>query len=937
MKNNRIILRRLIWIIMLAQMLIVLFMMLKSNVKNEPVIRTEVYAFNSGWEMVKENGETEPLDSLPYYGMAGPFEKVVIRNIIPSEYEGKTLFFISSDRDVTIKVGSRRIYSVNSYGLNNGSKPSDKNPGTVMVYAQIPNNAEGKPIEITLISSYKDKAAQFAEISVGDKLNVIYGYFKSKIADFIISAMIMVMGIGLIPLCLYRLYNKLDTLGVPYICAFLVLIGVYFIIETKVLLIFMGKSYPQYIVSSAIFLIAPLFIEKYIYEIYPEIRGLMFCMIAVSSVNVMIQMTMQLLGIKDFVEMYIFSKSILGALVAIYITGLLLFDFASKKIELRLLAVGIITMGFGIIVDMARAMQIPMGDQAIYSRYGAFIFGICSLAIISYRTPKDESEIYKFQSIEAEAANRAKSVFLAQMSHEIRTPINGIMGMNSMILKNSKDGIITEYAENIRNATEHLLSLINDILDVSKAESGKMELVESDYNIFSLVHGCHVINKSRADEKGLYLSVDISPDIPKTLKGDAMKVKQIINNILSNAVKYTANGGVALSISCLSKEDDRISLAIEVRDTGIGIKAEDMPFLFDSFSRFDSERLNHIEGTGLGLNLVKQYLDLLNGDIKVESIYGVGSAFRVILPQTVIDSTPLGGESKRFQQEDPDIPETPIFTAGKAKVLVVDDININLQVIAGLLKNTMIQIDTATGGMIALTLAGRRDYNIILLDDMMPDMDGRKTLQALRKMRGYEKTPIIVCTANAMMGMREEYMDMGFDEYIEKPVNEKILKKTILRFLPEDLIDGRKNFEWFGADNTFPAENTKARDCQSKGNDFLDNIEDNTDIDVLQGLEYAGNNIDLYKEILMEYIATDKSKEMEDYLFGEDIGEYRIAAHSIKSTSLTIGAGLVSEKAKLLEAAARDGDMEFIRENHFEFIQEYTKLINALKISLSYE
>lgn len=390
---------------------------------------------------------------------------------------------------------------------------------------------------------------------------------------------------------------------------------------------------------------------------------------------------------------------------------------------------------------------------------------------------------------EADIANNSKSDFLANMSHEIRTPINGILGMDTMILRECDDPQIIEYAENIKIAGNGLLSIINDILDLSKIESGKMELSSEKYELFSIINDCYQMVRMRAEEKGLKLTFKNNPDLPSMLLGDEVRIRQIINNLLSNSIKYTSQGQVVVSLDfekytgiTAVNDKSRIWLIIKVEDTGIGIKDEDKAKLFESFTRLEQSRNRNIEGTGLGLKITKQLVSMMSGSIDVESEYGKGSVFTVRVLQEVSDQSPMGDLDKAFnERQSVSHQKEDDFTAPGANILVVDDVKMNIIVFKGLLKGTEISIDTAASGKECLKMTAEKKYNAIFMDHLMPEMDGIETYHNMLNSDNNlnKETPVIVLTANAIVGAKEMYLNEGFCSYLTKPVERDTLISTI--------------------------------------------------------------------------------------------------------------------------------------------------------------
>ena len=391
---------------------------------------------------------------------------------------------------------------------------------------------------------------------------------------------------------------------------------------------------------------------------------------------------------------------------------------------------------------------------------------------------------------EADNANQAKSKFLMNMSHEIRTPINAVLGMDEMILRECSDPTIIEYANNIKSAGETLLGLVNDVLDLAKIESGKMHLIEVDYRIKDVIKSIINTMSLKMSEKGLSFLVEIDKEIPSVLHGDEMRLKQIIMNLLSNAYKYTREGYVKLILTG-EKNNGCCKLRVDVVDSGIGIRDEDLSKLFESFERMDEKKNRTIEGTGLGLSITNNLLNMMGSRLMVDSVYRQGSTFYFELEQKIIDEYPIGDINKADRKVNSQSEMEKTFTAPNAKVLVVDDNSINLAVMKGLLKKTRMQVETALSGMDCLEMIKSTQYDIIFMDHLMPEMDGVETLTKIRNFKLHKNvdTPIIVLTANAVSGAREKYLEYGFSDYLTKPVDVKMLEESIIRFLPKEKIE----------------------------------------------------------------------------------------------------------------------------------------------------
>ena len=405
-----------------------------------------------------------------------------------------------------------------------------------------------------------------------------------------------------------------------------------------------------------------------------------------------------------------------------------------------------------------------------------------------------EGHLYTRQLIslkeEAERANAAKSIFLAHMSHEIRTPINAVLGMNEMILRESCSDTIKDYARNIQNAGKILLSIINDILDLSKIESGQMEIVEKDYHLGKMLIDIENMVTMRAEENSLALHIQANPMLPEALHGDEQRIKQCIINFLTNSLKYTREGQVTLRVDFTDKDKDTIDLRITVTDTGIGIEEDKLAILFEPFVRLDRSKNEHIEGTGLGLSITKKLIDRMEGRLSVESVYGRGSVFSFTLPQKVAGPDLLGDYKEKLRRVAERKSAREEFTAPGARILAVDDNRVNITVARGLLRRLKVQFDSATSGQECLDKFAKNDYDIILLDHMMPVMDGVQTLHRMQETERFRQNApaVIAMTANAVIGAREKYLEEGFTDYLSKPIDHKSLEEMIRAYLPEEMI-----------------------------------------------------------------------------------------------------------------------------------------------------
>ena len=534
---------------------------------------------------------------------------------------------------------------------------------------------------------------------------------------------------------------------------------------------------------------------------------------------------------------------------------------------------------------------------------------------------KESKEKFKEAALAAESASKAKSQFLSNMSHEIRTPINAILGMNEMILREAVAPNILEYAENIRTAGNTLLGLVNDILDFSKIEAGKMEIINVEYSLSSLLNDLVNMVQSRAAKKGLQFHINAARNLPSELFGDEIRIKQIVTNILTNAVKYTEHGGITLTVNSTKISEDRIKLFFSVKDTGIGIKQEDISKLFSAFERIEEKRNRAVEGTGLGMNITQRLLNMMGSSLNVSSVYGEGSEFSFEVEQKVLNDHPLGNfeesfknsiaQHKKYQEK---------FTAPKAKILVVDDTVMNLTVVKGLLKQTKVQIETADSGYECLNLVTKNHYDIIFLDHRMPGIDGIETLQRMKQLPNNlnQETPVISLTANAISGARKQYIDAGFQDYLTKPIDSTKLEQMMIEYLPASKVQ-----------KVLPVDDFVGVELDEETlPDWLKNIEG---LNVESGIDHCGG-VDAYLDALTVFAqsVTSGAKEIANFYKAEDWTNYTTKVHALKSSARVIGANELSERARRLETAGINGYINEINESTDGMLELYISFADKL-------
>lgn len=829
--------KKLIWAALAIEIIVLIVIVINSDVDNMTLSKGRIDNFNTGWTITREDGSSSKIKSLPYSEKSKAGEKIVLSNTIPKKYSGMTMSFLSADKQIRVTIDGKPVYE---FGMND-SRPFGKTPGSVTNFIDIPEHLSEGKIEIEMVSPYDNYASNITGITISKRDTSILNLLKSNLGNFAMCIIILACGITLFMLAFIQAFSRQTKDGISYL-GFMCIFGtIYFSIETKSLSVFYGN---QTLYSNLVFLVLmlwPVFMQMYyINNLEEKYQKIFYVLFFLTLTNMACQITLQILGIFDFMNMAFISH------ILIFMSGMaILFSLICtvRKSKDKLLIIEFLGMLFfigGSAIDLIRTYTIHIGDFGKFSRFGMTVFSLLMVfvhilkvirgysASIAENARHMEMEVQMIEEknqelmianeeaekakADAIAAANAKSVFLANMSHEIRTPINAILGMDTMILRECNDNEILEYAGNIQSASQTLLSLINDILDFSKIETGKLELVAGDYALSSLINDVYHMLISKAKEKGLALNVESDKNLPAKLYGDEVRIRQIIVNILNNAIKYTQKGSVTLTVEMSDMKlsdmpdhsndsksenitDKNTIITFRIADTGIGIKKENISHLFDSFSRFDEEKNKYIEGTGLGLAITKQLVDLMNGEIVVTSEYGKGSVFTVSIPQKIISDLKIGDISEKYNEPSNKKKKKSTFTAPDANVLVVDDVKMNINVFKALLKRTEINVDSAMSGSEALDMIKEKKYDIIFLDHMMPDMDGIETYQNMKMLEDNpnKDTTVVMLTANAIMGAKEEYLGIGFSDYLSKPVQAPKLEAMILKYLPEELVQRTTN------------------------------------------------------------------------------------------------------------------------------------------------
>lgn len=601
---------------------------------------------------------------------------------------------------------------------------------------------------------------------------------------------------------------------------------------------------------------------------------------------------------------YLFFKSggYKGGMVSFYIFGILFTVFMLEGKAMFFTAFTEMVVYISTIMIAYQNPQMVVWFSSEKEVVMDLLIGFCASSIsvaavmyLHFRMYNKQQEILEEARIEAQSANKAKSAFLANMSHEIRTPINVMLGMNEMILRESESEEIRQYAKSIERSGSYLISLINNILDISRIESGKMEIEEGKYELRQLLDEVMLIAEKQAEQKSLKMNLIFDKTLPAYLIGDVIHIKQILLNLINNAVKYTKEGQIDIKVS---KNAEETKLIFEVKDTGIGIKEENLPILFDAFMRVDSKKNKKIKGTGLGLAIAKQLAEQMDGMIWVESVYGKGSSFFVQLPMKKVSD----GKISNVEWKETDERKRRSFVAPQAKILIVDDNPENLMVTRSLLKRTAVFVDTAASGEECVHKVRQNVYDLILLDYMMPQMDGIDTIRELKKDAQFH-IPVIALTADVTKGIEQTFLREGFCAYLSKPVMWSKLEDLLMKYLRDNLVFIREDLK----------EEQKIKDEEFK--QLKGQLKEN-DIKIEEGLRLLDGDFMQYRK-LMEFFTEyqeEYMRQMQQLMTQKEVkvDEITRMMHTLKSNAKAIGAIHLYEIAKEMEDRGKQKDMEYI-------------------------
>lgn len=907
--------------------------------------------YGGTWERVLADNSREPV-KIPGRCRAGRNETVTVETRLPDSISHDIYFcFRSAKQDMEIYVDNklRKQYTTQN------TRITGKTSAVAYVFVEIYPDDSGKilRLETKTDSPY---SGIFYTIYTGSQLEIWQYYFSQYGMELIIAFIMIILSIITIlgSMSLRIFYHRkleLEHLGWGILIA-----GLWLVFNS----VFRQLIFPNLsVINDMAFytvMLLPIPYLLYIDRVQQKRYGKFYNIIELLvAANFIICTVLHIFHICDFTDTIVLIVA-LCILAIMFIFFTIISEIKNKKINnYRDVAAGIVCAFISAILQIIEYFRKT-------SLFNGTIFATGLILLLFFAAVSTVHDIIYMEGEKQQAlsANKAKDRFLASMSHEIRTPINAVLGLNEMVLRESREQNIKEYASGIKNSGQVLLSLINDILDLSKIESGKMEIIPAEYDLSSLLHDVVNMVSIKAQDKNLKVNLVLNRNLPSGLYGDDVRLRQILTNLLNNAVKYTDKGSVTLSVSGVHNNGN-VLLKFEVSDTGIGIREEDLDKLFKEFERIEEKRNRNIEGTGLGLSITVRLLQMMGSQLKVQSTYGEGSRFYFRLEQKIINFKPVGDLGRRLAEQAADYSYNVSFIAPDANILVVDDNAVNRKVFTGLLKETHIKIDEADSGAECLGMASKKKYDIIFLDHMMQGIDGIETLHKIRRPGNSinNSTPVIVLTANAVTGAKEMYLKAGFNSFLSKPVNPAKLEQLVMEYLPVGKVivqnagrDGENGYKEAAQEEavqkkTMTMDNSSLEDRNKTGKTG----DGKTDFPEIDGINWEYAMLYLKDAALLKatvkqfYQLSDKEYsslgDMWKEISSHDgsikdteklFKKYRIQVHSMKSSASLIGAMQLSGVARVLETAAKENNRDLICSLTPPFLEEWRKMKEKLQV-----
>lgn len=736
--------------------------------------------YDRDWFYQKEDGSIETF-KMPHNLGIEKGVPVTVYTMLPDKIDDDEYFCFLSSRFFTVYIDDVEIYTFDN---SNKAIPGDV-VKAIYVPVKLKSSYAGKKMTIYRYDP-NGVLGDFNKCYIGNLLGIVSIPVKNQMLQYASALVLIVFSIFTIIVFMGLAKKNKKSLPLIYLAEGILAISIWIIFDSTLFQFAFGKYYIDGYIGYMLAILIPAPFLKYFVAIRDGRNKKQFDIyLFLIAINYIVLTALHFSNILRYADalIYINGCTVIFILSILYFSAKDYFVYKlreHKYVYLGLLGLVVFSLGEILFLLFKSATHLAIDTDGMIIIFGMYILLGCAVF-------DQIRALIRIQDVSREALlkTKAKSEFLANMSHEIRTPINAIMGMNEMILRESNEESIKEYASDIKGASENLLEIVNDILDFSKIESGMLEIMHDEYKLGELINDVVTMINVRAENKGLRLKILINPELPSVLLGDDKRIREVLINILNNAVKYTENGEIRLKLDG-DKDKETINLTFSITDTGQGIREEDLDKIFSGFERVDNKKNKNIEGTGLGLSITKNLVELMGGEISVSSVYGEGSTFTVKLPQMVINDERIG-DYRKYRQVSSD--ETSavenIEKVQGASVLVVDDMPLNLKVIAKLLERNRMKVVCVESGQEALDEMVKEHFDIILLDHRMPNMDGVETLERAHYLDGNkcQDTPIIALTANAIVGAKEYYIENGFTDYISKPVEPRVLDEILVKYI----------------------------------------------------------------------------------------------------------------------------------------------------------
>lgn len=882
---------------------------------SKPMADCEV--FETQWYHVLESGEKVPIE-VPGKVEAKRGEVVTIMTTLSEDIKGgESIFFRPSLQDVTIYVdGELRVH----YDTKE-SRPFGTNSPTKYVPLELEADDAGKELVYQFVTQSK-YAGNIRKMYIGDDDGIWLFLLRASTPKALIAIGLLAAGMFCITACGVMRFIYKKKLELRFLAWAIVLCAVWMLSELDIRQMWLDNVSVVSICSYWSLMLIPLALLLYMDEVQKtRYRKLYMIAIIYSSGVFLIETLLQIFDVIQFTDQLIYVH--IGIIFTAGCVGSTILTDIHKRRMKDYLTVGIGIFGF-IILSIVELIWYYV---SLSTSKGMFLaIGLMFLLVMAIIKTGQDLLLSEKKKQQAISAKEAEEKFLANMSHEIRTPMNAIVGMTEILLRGDLTAEQKEYLENIKSSGNALVSIINDILDISKIEAGKMELVDDVYATRQMMSDIDKIIRTRIGDKPIELICDIDKSVPDRLYGDGLRIRQIIINLANNAVKFTDSGRITITMKAQETADERIAVSVSVADTGQGIKKEDIKRLFGAYEQVDALKNKGKEGTGLGLTISSQLVEMMGGKLEVQSEYGKGSEFFFTIYQD-----PVSADMEWKQEVLDDIMH---FTAPQAKVLLVDDNEINRKVALGLLEPLRIQIDTAVNGKNALDMIVQNRYDLVFMDHMMPVMDGVEATRRLREMEGeyYQKLPVIALTANAMKEAQKLFQDAGMNGFVAKPIVMKQICQAIRQWLPEEMIQVAAMDEATGSDLVSVVKDSAVSDnvvktdelSQTESAASAEEILQIEGIDVEEGIKNLGSK-EFLLELLGDYcnLIDSKALKIEKYLADERIKDYTIEVHALKSSSRLIGALDLSGQFRYLEDLGNAEDIEKIQEETPKVLAHY--------------